>query len=191
LKILYISAAVVIADQFTKIFIKGISLPLFNISINGIIPGRKYPLLGNYLNLTLVENPGIAFGINPGIQLKAVITLITLLITAVLIIYLYKSRNESLLKKTALALMIGGACGNLIDRIFYGIIYNYSPLLYGSVVDFVNLKISDILFFELMIGSYVFNVADIAVSIGLLIMIFTLRTTAQPEIENLAAENQE
>jgi signal peptidase II len=189
LKVLFISAAIILADQLSKFFFRG--FPFFGFNIPGISHGVKKPLVGDTLGLTLLENPGFAFGIDPGTEYKMILTFATLLITIGLIIYLYKTRTDILRKKLALALIIGGAAGNLIDRIFYGVIYDYAPLFYGKVVDFISLKITGWLFFENMAGNYVFNIADIAVAAGLLVIVFSLEASVQPETEHLAAENQD
>jgi signal peptidase II len=190
LKVLIISAAIFISDQLSKILLKGISIPQLDINIIGISSGEKHSLIGEYINLTLLENPGFAFGIDPGIELKPVLTILTLIITAGLFINLYLSRNGIFIKKLALAFLIGGAAGNLTDRIFYGRLYDYAPLFYGNVVDFINIKISGSLLGQ-MVGNYVFNIADLAVFAGLVLLIVSLQTLTQTEKEILAAENQD
>jgi signal peptidase II len=191
LKVLFFSLAVVLFDQLTKIYIKGISLPSLGFDIQGITPGTRHPVISDILSITLLENPGFAFGIYPGIEYKLLLTILTLLVTAGLLVYLYKSRFDIFRKRFAAALLIGGAAGNLIDRIFYGILFDYAPLFYGSVVDFINIRVTEFFFFEKLTGNYIFNFADISVTAGLLIMMFSLQTSEQPEIETLAAENQD
>jgi signal peptidase II len=185
------SLAVVLFDQLTKIYIKGISLTSLGLDIQGITPGEKHPVFSDILSITLLENPGFAFGIYPGIEYKFLLTIVTLLLTAGLFVYLYQSSGDTFRKRLAAALLIGGAAGNLIDRIFYGILYEYAPLFYGSVVDFINIRVTEFFFFEKMTGNYVFNFADISVTAGLLIMMFSLQTSEQPEIKPIAVENQD
>jgi signal peptidase II len=191
LKVLFISAAIILADQISKVFIKGLSLPYFDFNIQGIPYGEKYPLVNQTISITLLENPGFAFGIDPGIRLKFLFTLLTVLITIGLIVYLYQSRKDIFSKRFAAALLIGGAAGNLVDRIFYGILYEYAPLFYGSVVDFINLRIPETIFFGKMSGNYVFNIADISVATGLIIMLFSLQLSEKTGIQPLTAENQD
>jgi signal peptidase II len=191
LKVLLISAVIFLADQLSKLFIKGISVPLLGINFSGISIGDKFPLVSDNISITLLENPGFAFGIYPGIEYKFILTLLTLFITMGLFVYLYKSRNDSFVKRFAAALLIGGAAGNLTDRIFYGVIYDYAPLFYGSVVDFISIRIPDIFYFSNHIGSYIFNLADLSVAAGLIMMIFSLQTSEKTAMENLAAENQD
>jgi signal peptidase II len=191
LKVLFVSAAVFLADQLSKIYIKGISFPSFGINIEGISPGVKYPVTGESLSITLLENPGFAFGLDPGIEYKFILTIITLLVTAGLFIFLFNSRHDNFIKRFAAALLIGGAAGNLTDRIFYGILYDYAPLFYGSVVDFINIRVTGFMLIEKFTGNYVFNIADISVAAGIIIMMFSLQTSEQPELQTLTAENQD
>jgi signal peptidase II len=191
LKVLFVSAAVFLADQLSKIYIKGISFPSFGINIEGISPGVKYPVTGESLSITLLENPGFAFGLDPGIEYKFILTIITLLVTAGLFIFLFNSRHDNFIKRFAAALLIGGAAGNLTDRIFYGILYDYAPLFYGSVVDFINIRVTGFMLIEKFTGNYVFNIADISVAAGIIIMMFSLQISEQPELQTLTAENQD
>jgi lipoprotein signal peptidase len=55
---------------------------------------------------------------------------------------------------------------------FYGIFYGYSNLFYGKVVDFFNIKILNLMLFNRTIGNYVFNIADLALTIGVIILLF-------------------
>ena len=85
---------------------------------------------------------------------------------------MWKSKDQKLIIRLALAFILGGAIGNLIDRTFYGLLYDYSPLFYGKVVDFFDVDFFD---FTLFGRSYdrwpVFNIADAAVTIGVLILL--------------------
>jgi signal peptidase II len=121
LKILFISAVIIFTDQLSKLYIKGISLPLFGIRFDGLIPGHNYPALGDSLKLRLIENPGIGFGIYPGDEFKSLISVINLMLTGALLVYLISTRNDLFGKSIGAALLIGGAAGNLIDRMFYGV----------------------------------------------------------------------
>jgi signal peptidase II len=190
LKVLIISAVIIIADQLSKIFIKGASLPWLNIYTDGITPGVRYPLLADSLNITLIENPGFAFGIYPGSEYKIFLTIVTLFITAGLAYHLYKSANNNLTGRIATALLLGGAAGNLIDRVFYGVMYDYAPYFYGNVVDFINIKFNSSLLPGNLSGNYVFNIADIAITTGLILIVFSF-DTSKSELKSLAAENQE
>jgi signal peptidase II len=172
LKALFISLAVVIIDQFSKIYIKGISLPILKIHHSGMYQGQQIPLLDDLFNITYIENPGIAFGISFGPEFKLLTCLFTLLAAIALVIYFFRIKDKPFLLRFPVALIIGGAVGNLIDRIFYGVFYGYSHLFYGKVVDFFDIRILNLMLFDRTIGNYVFNIADIAVTAGVIMLLF-------------------
>ena len=99
-----------------------------------------------------------------------------------LLIYLYIVRNKSLSLKLAIALILGGAIGNLIDRMFYGVLFDYAPLFYGKVVDFFDF---DFFNFTILGRNYerwpIFNIADASVTIGVLILLFFYKQTKSTE----------
>ena len=122
-----LSGIVLLIDQISKFFLKDASLLL--------IPG--------FLKLSGTINTGIAFGVLSGSTW--LLPLLTGLVTGFIIFYIIKSRPKGILA-IGLSLVLGGALGNLIDR-----------LLYGYVIDFIEL---------LFIRFAVFNVADIAITTG-------------------------
>ncbi len=155
MRILYFSAIVVLLDQITKIMTK-ISMTLY----------ESIPVLGDFFRFTYIENEGMAFGIS--INNQMLFSSLSVIAALIIFIYLYKIRNESFNHRLPLALIFGGAIGNLIDR-----------LLYSRVVDFMDMDIPDIafnggkfLFIEIprisMTRWPVFNIADVAVTIGML-----------------------
>ena len=94
----------------------------------------------------------MAFGLSfPGG--KHILLVMTILLTGFIIGFLWKEREGHPLVKYGLALILSGAIGNLIDR-----------LLYGKVVDFLDLMIGDFHW-------YIFNVADSSVTIGMVLFI--------------------
>ncbi len=107
----------------------------------------KVRVIGEFARFIYVRNPGSAMGLFPvgrwtlvGVSLAAV----------VFIVWLYRTTPARLrVRRAAMAAILGGALGNLVDRIFYN----------GHVVDFIDLGVGSHRF-------YTFNVADIAVSIG-------------------------
>lgn len=187
MRVLIVSFIVLIADQITKLLVKGFSVPFLNFYHQGLSYGRKNPLFGNLINITFVENPGIAFGISLGTDFKLLITIFTFVTTIALIYYLYKSRTKRFGIRIAIALIIGGALGNLFDRMFYGILYGYAPILYGKVVDFIELRIFNMFVINGKVGNYIFNLADVAVTFGVLTLIFFYarqhKTEEKPEVE--------
>lgn len=188
---------VVIADQISKIFVKGLEINSLGIKIKGMYPGQKFPVIKNLFNITFVENPGIAFGLSFGSNFKIFVTIFTLLTSAGLIIFLYRSRGKSLGLRVSLALILGGAVGNLFDRMFYGIIYGYAPLFYGNVVDFCDFRLFNFYLFHRTLGNYIFNFADLAVTGGVILLFYSLnkyRSAAEKpdhSIENYLADNKE
>jgi signal peptidase II len=134
--------------------------------------GQRVPLLGDLFNITFIENSGIAFGINFGTEFKLIISLFTILAGIALFYYLLRIKDKPLSLRLSVALIIGGAVGNLIDRTFYGVFYGYSSLFYGRVVDFFDIRIFNLLLFDKTFGNYVFNIADIAVTAGVIMLLF-------------------
>lgn len=185
MKALYWSLGVVIIDQVSKFFVKGFSLPFLNINFDGMYLGQMIPVAGNFFRITFVENPGMAFGYDPGLNFKLIISIFSLIASIGLIFYLYVIRNRSWSLRIAIAMILGGAVGNLIDRMFYGLIYGYASVFYGRVVDFFDVDFFD---FTLFGKSYdrwpVFNVADAAVTIGvLMLLIFYKKHQEQYELD--------
>ena len=137
MKILFVSVLLVFADQVSKILIR-INMSLY----------ESIPVITNFFNLTYVTNDGMAFGINFPFGIY-IFSTISLIFTVFLFWYLWTIKEEGIVIRTGVALIIAGAVGNLIDRIFL-----------GSVVDFL----------DFMIGNYhwyVFNFADSYVTIGM------------------------
>ncbi|MFQ6617897.1 MAG: signal peptidase II [Fidelibacterota bacterium] len=138
MRVLIYSAVALVLDQLTKLAAK-----------NFMEPGQSIAILGNTFRLTYIQNPGMAFGINIGGVLF--FTIVSLLASCVIFIYLLKSKSENFYYRFSLALILGGAIGNLFDR-----------LLYGKVVDFLDFGIGNLRW-------PVFNLADTAVTIGMFI----------------------
>ncbi|MFL2983167.1 MAG: signal peptidase II [Candidatus Neomarinimicrobiota bacterium] len=106
------------------------------------------PIIQDFFHFTYVTNDGMAFGLSfPGG--KQILLIMTIILTAFIVGLLFKEKNGHAIIRYGLALILGGAIGNLIDRLFY-----------GKVVDFI-----DIMFGNL--HWYIFNVADSAVTIGM------------------------
>jgi len=172
LRVLFLTLAVIVVDQISKFYVKGISIPFLNIKFEGMYLGESISVIGDFFRITFTENPGMAFGFDPGSDFKLFISIFSLVASIGLLVYLYTIRKKSLSLKIAIALILGGAVGNVIDRMFYGIIYDYAPLFYGKVVDFFDF---DFVNFSIFGRSYdrwpIFNIADAAVSIGVLILL--------------------
>ena len=143
-----------------------------NLELEGMYFGESISVLGEFFKITFIENPGMAFGFNPGSDFKLWVSLFSLVASIGLLVYLYLAREKSLSLRIAIAMILGGAIGNLIDRMFYGIIYDYAPMFYGKVVDFFDF---DFFNFSILGRDYdrwpIFNIADASVTIGVLILI--------------------
>lgn len=143
------SFIVVILDQLTKIWVKN-NFSLF----------ESRNIIGDFLRFSYVENPGIAFGIRIG-NLKVLVTVISIAIATYLAFLLYNSKHLEYLEKFSLSLILGGAVGNLIDRILI-----YVPnSTYNGVIDFIDVGVSGHRW-------YIFNIADSAVTMGIIIYLF-------------------
>ncbi len=170
--VLYLSLFLIVLDQLTKFWIKGISIPLLGIHLSGIPYGGSINVLGSFLQITFVENPGMAFGITVGVTSKLFLSLFSLFASIALIYYLYRMRNKPLFYRISLSLIIAGAVGNLIDRTFYGIIYGYAPIFYGKVVDFISCDFPNFSLFGHYYDRFpIFNIADSSVTIGVILLL--------------------
>lgn len=174
MRILFLSLAIVVSDQITKLLVKGISVDALGLHIEGLQLGSSRPVFGDFVRLTYIENPGMAFGIDIGGKLF--FSLFSILASVGILLYLYKARTESLAFRIALAMILGGAVGNLIDRVFYGVIFNEAPLFYGKVVDFIDVDFFNVNIFGYHLSRWpVFNIADASVTCGVVLMLFSHR----------------
>ena len=142
MKILFASAIMVLADQISKTVIRS-TMTLYE-SIT-VIPG--------FFHLTYITNDGMAFGINFPFGIF-IFSAISIILTIILFYYLWTIRYESILIRSGVAMILAGAIGNLIDRLFL-----------GEVVDFLDFMIGDLHW-------YVFNFADSYVTIGMGIILY-------------------
>ena len=127
--------SVIIVDRLTKIYFSDL-----------LSYGESIPIIRNVFHMTLVHNTGIAFGLFKDQSVVFIIIPIILFILLWINIYYYRNNKEVLSRPyiVAFCLILGGAIGNLIDRV-----------LFGHVIDFIDFRIWP-----------VFNVADSAITIG-------------------------
>ncbi|HIN96534.1 MAG TPA: signal peptidase II [Candidatus Marinimicrobia bacterium] len=140
--VLFITALIITADQISKSLVKS-TMTLYDV----------IPVIPGFFQLNYITNKGMAFGINLPVGISF-FSGISLIITCFLVWILWCERKNNLLMRISLALILGGAIGNLIDRI-----------LFGEVIDF----------FDFMVGDfhwYIFNIADSAVTVGIISMLF-------------------
>jgi signal peptidase II len=146
--LLAVGGTIILLDQITKLLVLHF-LPLF--STMEIVPG--------FFNLVHVRNTGAAFSILAGASSawrQGLFVGLTLVVVVVLLFAYGKLRSDDRWTRTAYALIIGGALGNLIDR-----------LRLGEVVDFL----------DCFLGSYhwpAFNIADSAITTGALMLIVSV-----------------
>jgi len=160
-----ISIILVLIDQITKIYIK-----------ETFSYGEIFPVIGDLVQLTYIENHGMAFGITFGWG-KIFLSLISMLASGALVYYIYKIREKiPFIVGFALTLILAGAFGNGIDRCFYGVIFGTGSLFYGGVVDFILVDIPDVDFLWLNYSHFpVFNVADSCVTCGIVLLLFVYK----------------
>jgi len=128
MRVLWLSGFVVVMDQLTKVVV-----------LEYMYRGQSIPVVGDWLKFTFTENPGMAFGIQVGP--KGTVTLLALLAMGLVAYYFYHVRHSYLPYRLSLAFIFGGAIGNIIDRVFYGVILGYGELFQGKVVDFIHVSV--------------------------------------------------
>lgn len=157
---------VILLDQLTKHWIR-LSPEWHN---SEIIPG--------WLAFHYTQNPGMALGMRWAST--EVISGIAILATLAILGYVLYNRNDATTPYLfCMGLVLGGAIGNIIDRLTMGYIESYGGLLEGHVVDFIhfNLTINGYPVFP-----YIFNVADIAISTAIIAMlVFHKKVMPQPD----------
>jgi len=159
LKCLWISFVVILIDQITKWTAES-SLELISAG------GQSIPVIP-HLNFTLAYNYGAAFsflGDQDGWQ-RWFFTILAAVVSVVILIWMSKLKEKEKWTAISLSLVLGGAVGNLIDR-----------LLYGRVIDFIDLYADwDVFFLSKWHDGFhhfaTFNVADIAINIGAVILV--------------------
>jgi len=161
LRLSLISVLVFVLDQITK-----------QIAVSHLAALEKYQVWGDLVQFTLVFNEGGAFSTRLGAPLFYAMA--SLVVMALVLGFLYHEAGRNKLLDLALSFVVGGALGNLIDR-----------LRFGSVIDFIDVDFPDIhlapgkfLFWNFpgyeLIRWPVFNLADSAVDVGMVLIIAVL-----------------
>lgn len=156
-----ISLTILLVDQVTK-----------QVALTYLVDGRPVSVLGSFLQLTLVFNEGGAFSTQIGST--SFYTFASIVVTVLILYVLCRDAGKNRLLDIALAMVVGGALGNLVDRLHY-----------GRVIDWIDFDFFDIsiaagrfLFFELpgysMTRWPVFNIADSAVSVGMVLIVIAM-----------------
>ena len=143
-----LAIAVLVLDQFTKWLVAS------NLAVNQ--PVYPIPALSGIVGLTYVTNSGVAFGLFK--EAGTFFIVIAVIVITVLVLYLRTLPKDQRLVRLALGLQLGGAFGNLFDR-----------LRLGYVIDFVDFKFWPI-----------FNLADSAIVVGVVLLAVALWREGQP-----------
>lgn len=159
--------------------------------------GDSIPMVGDWLKLTFTENPGMAFGISLGSSL--VVTVLAIIATLLIVIYLHAIRDQHVGYRTSLSLILGGAIGNIIDRIFYARIFEYGGFFRGEVVDFIHIDLWSgrlpewipLLGDRYMALFPIWNVADMSIVIGVGLVLFFQKSYQRERFQNEAVPDEE
>lgn len=153
--LLIVAAILVLADQYTK------ALVIANIPYGGY--WSPWEWLTPYARIVHWSNSGVAFGMLQG--MNPVFIILAFVVAGMIIFYYQKLLKEEWLLKLALMLELGGAVGNLVDRIKY-----------GHVIDFVS------------VGNFpVFNVADSCITVGVILLLIGVWLQEKRDKANRAA----
>lgn len=151
---LLIAFSILVLDRFTKWLVVG------NITLEDAVP-----IIPGFFRLTHLENPGAAFSLfaeSPSPFRTALLVMFSVVALSVVAILLWKSRNEFTVSTVSLSLILGGAVGNLWDRVSAG-------------------KVTDFLDFYIGIHHWPpFNVADSAIVVGALLLLFRMLRKETP-----------
>lgn len=189
-----IVAVVLVIDQILKFWVK-----------THMTIGQLNPVLGNWFNLLFIENAGMAFGLSFGQNVgKLLLSLVRIVLVVFLCWYLHRQISRDKLDGltlTVFCLIIAGALGNILDSLFYGLIFSestpetlavlfpvgsgYAPFFFGRVVDMFYVRLFHIPDgFPLWGGSYffpaIFNFADACITVGIFLMLIFNKRFFQP-----------
>lgn len=211
-KAFLVIAAVIFVDQASKVWVKT------NMHLD-----QSIPVFGDWFYIHFIENPGMAFGLEFwGESGKLLLTSFRLLAAAGFTWYLLKLIREKAHPGLiySIALVLAGAVGNIIDSVFYGVLFGESPYYSGAVAQFLPAEggyapllhghVVDMLYFPVVDGYWpewvpyiggdrfqffrpVFNIADSAISIGLGLIIVGQKAFFKKEkpVEESSSEKED
>ena len=205
-KPLFIAFIVLLIDQIIKIYVK-----------THFFLGEEVHLAGDWAIIQFTENKGMAYGMEFGGEFgKLFLTIFRILAVCAIGYYLWTlaKKKEDKLYIVCIALIFAGAIGNIIDSVFYGVLFSesryleaarfmpeeggYAPLLHGSVVDMFHFPVfeghfpswfpiwgtEDFEFFR-----PIFNFADFSISIGVaMIILYQKRFFGKKKVADIAPE---
>ena len=165
--LLLLGLLLVVIDQVIKVIVK-----------TSMIPGVPVPVLGNWFQLVFVENAGMAFGMgsNAGVAVKCCLTVFRICLFGFLVWWisgLARKKETPVGVLVGLTLITAGALGNIVDSMFYGIIWP-ELMVDGAPFGFLFGKVVDMFWFPLIRNAAgeciffkpVFNFADSCVTVG-------------------------
>jgi signal peptidase II len=156
---LLVTPLVILVDQFSKYLVKA-----------HLAPYASVTLVENFVHLSHVRNPGGAFGVLSWVHPNFFVVIAGLAIGVVFVFFWSLGRDQRL-SASALSLILGGAVGNLIDRVRM-----------GSVVDFI-----DVHWHSLRWPA--FNVADAAITVGVFLLVLELLSSETHRRQGMAGES--
>lgn len=150
MRYLWITGFALVLDQITKLWVQQ-AMSLY----------QSIPVLGSFFKLTYIHNPGAVFGMRLGsVYVHLALAGAALIFVCVL---LWRLPKEDRLSGTGLGLVLGGAIGNMIDRVRL-----------GEVIDFLDFGFGDVRW-------WIFNLADMYVSVGTGLLILSYRVVHRDE----------
>jgi signal peptidase II len=138
-----VAAAVFVLDRVTKAWVSE-NIPL----------GTARPVIGDYIRIVHAQNTGAAFGLLP--ERTTLLSVLSVVAVLAIVYYYRQIASNSALVSATLGMQLGGAFGNLLDRVAQ-----------GYVVDFVDVGIGDVRF-------WAFNVADSSIVVGIILVTLAL-----------------
>jgi len=149
-----LSACIVVLDQVTKAFI-----------VATMTQNQSIVIAGYLLRITYIRNPSAAFGLDIGsIGFYIIFSIIASFVVSY---YIIKLPRRDHWPRIALAMILAGALGNLIDRVRF-----------GEVIDFIQVGLSSRLVWP------IFNVADMGVSVGVALLMLFFLVVGEDEVED-------
>lgn len=145
-------------------------------------------IIGEWLRFRYVENKGMAFGmfsdLNPDIK-HYLFSGLTIVAIAVILYYYFSVKKKKTIVRSSLALILGGALGNFADKVFGYFIYEgKNQFFFGKVVDFIDMGIG-------MDRWPTYNVADIAISLGVFTLLIVILLNKNVDLFNDDNDNVE